>query len=217
MSIRHHPADDTLLRFAAGRLSPGLAFVVQAHLQGCAQCRTRAAAFQAVGGVLLDEEPPAALAPTAFTDVLARLGEPPAAVPVPRAPRQAKLNFLPDLRLPPLLGLCDAGPWRWLGRGVRYSQLRLPWAPEANVMLLRVAANRPLFSHTHTAQELTLILHGGYQDRTGQYGPGDVAQGDADLLHQPRADAQGCICLSSFEGRLLLDGWLGWWQRRLGL
>jgi putative transcriptional regulator len=214
MSITHHPADDTLLRFAAGTLSAGLALLAAAHVAGCAQCRGRMVAFEAVGGALLDSQAPAALAPTAFADVLARLDD---EAPAPPAPPRAKRHLPPDMLLPPMLGLCDIGHWLWLGRGVRYSRLRLPWAPEANVMLVRVAANRPLFSHTHTAHELTLILRGGYSDGTGQYATGDMAEGDGDLRHQPRADAEGCICLLALEGRLLLDGWLGWWQRRLGL
>jgi putative transcriptional regulator len=215
MSIRHHPADDTLLRFVAGRLNAGLALVVEAHVTGCAQCRTRVAAFEAVGGALLEAQPPAALAPTAFADVLARLDETPAAARAPRALRQAPRHLPPELALPPMLAVCDIGPWRWLGRGVRFGRVRLPWAPEANVMLLRVAANRPIFRHTHAAHELTLILRGGYSDSTGQYATGDMAESDAELLHQPRADAEGCICLLALEGRLLLDGWLGWCQRRL--
>jgi len=91
----------------------------------------------------------------------------------------------------------------------------LPGAPQANVILIRAAANLPIFRHTHTAHELTLILRGGYTDSTGQYATGDTAESDATLLHQPRADAEGCICLLAFEGRLLLAGWLGWCQRRL--
>ncbi len=217
MSIQHHPADDTLLRLAAGKLNAGLAFVVEAHLAGCAQCRGRVAVFEAMGGALLDSQPPAAVAPAAFADVLARLDELPPAVPAPRAPHQAKLHLLPDMLLPPLLGLCDIGSWLWVGRGVRYSPVRLPWAPKANVMLLRVAANRPMLRHTHSAHELTLVLRGGYSDCTGQYGTGDMAEGDGALLHQPRADAEGCISLVAIEGRVLLTGRLGWWQRRLGL
>jgi len=209
MSIQHHPTDDTLLRFAAGGLNAGLTLVTQAHLQSCPQCRTRLAGFEATGGALLDEQPPAALAPTAFADVLARLDAPAAATMRPPAP------VGPDL--PAVLAGCEIGRWYWLGRGIRYSPVRLPWAPEANVMLLRVAANCAVFPHTHAAHELTQILRGGYTDCTGTYGPGDMADADDTLLHQPWADAEGCLCLAALEGPMRLDGWLGRWQRRLGL
>jgi putative transcriptional regulator len=216
MSIQHHLADDTLLSLASGKLNAGLALVAAAHLHGCEHCRARLGAFEAVGGALLDEMAPAPMALTAFTDVLARLDESPAAAPA-RAPLQADLHLPPDMALPPVLAACEIGRWYWLGRGVRYSQVRLPWAPEANVMLLRVAANCAVFRHTHARHELTQILHGGYSDCTGQYGPGDMAEGDEALLHQPRADEEGCICLGALDGGLVLGGWLGRLQRRLGI
>ncbi len=209
MSIQHHPTDDTLLRFAAGALNAGLTLVTEAHLHVCAQCRARLGEFEATGGALLDEQPPAALAPTAFADVLARLDGPAVAVRPPVPPANSDM--------PAVLAGCEIGRWWWLGRGIRYSQVRLPWAPEANVMLLRVAANRAVFPHTHAAHELTQILRGGYSDCTGTYGPGDMADADDTLLHQPWADAEGCLCLAALEGPMRLDGWLGRWQRRLGL
>ncbi len=216
MNIQHHPADDTLLRLASGTLNPGLALVAQAHLRVCPQCRARAASFEAVGGALLDQQPATAMAPSAFADVLARLDETPPAIPAPRTPRRANLNLPPDVALPDILAGCDIGRWLWFGKGIRYSGVRLPWAPEANVMLLRVAANCAVYPHTHAAHELTLILRGGYSDITGQYGPGDLAEADPDLLHTPFADAEGCLCLAALEGAMRLDGWLGKWQRRLG-
>jgi putative transcriptional regulator len=217
MIIKHHPNDDTLLRHAAGKLNAGLALVTEAHLHNCAHCRDRVATFEAVGGTLLDSQPAAAMTLTAFTDVLARLGERPATAPAPRIPRQAELSLPPGMTLPSVLAGCDIGRWLWLGRGVRYSQVRLPWAPDSNVMLLRVAANRAVVRHTHALHELTLILHGGYSDCTGRYGPGDMADADETLLHQPHADEEGCICLAALEGGLRLGGWMGRLQRRLGI
>lgn len=216
MSIQHHLTDDTLLRHAAGRLNAGLALVTAAHLHHCAHCRGRVAALEAVGGALLDMAAPVAMAPSAFSDVLARLDERPAPPLLP-ALRRAALDLPPEMELPPMLAGCDIGRWLWLGRGVRYSRVRLPWAPDANVMLLRVAANRAVVRHAHAAHELTQILYGGYSDSTGQYGPGDMAEHDETVLHQPRADEEGCICLAALEGGLRLDGWMGRLQRRLGI
>ena len=216
MTITHHPADDTLLRHATGALNAGLALVVEAHLTGCPQCRARVAGFEALGGALMEAEKMEPLAPAAFAEVLARLDEPLPVTTAPHVPRRAMLHLPPGMKLPDVLAGCDIGRWLWFGPGVRYSQVRLPWAPEANVMLLRVAANRGVVTHSHALHELTQILHGGYSDCTGSYGPGDMAEGDELLLHQPRADAEGCLCLAALEGGLRLGGWLGRLQRRLG-
>ena len=216
MSIHHHPSEEILLHHAAGTLGAGLSLVIDAHLHACPLCRSRVAAFEALGGALLESLPPAMLAPAAFADVLARLEELPAAAPAPLPPRQAGPALPEGLRLPPVLAGCGIGRWLWAGPGVRYSRVSLPWAPEANVMLMRVAANRQVIRHSHAETELTQVLYGSYSDATGQYGPGDMAEADDTLLHQPRAEAEGCICLAALEGGLRLDGFLGRLQRRLG-
>lgn len=131
--------------------------------------------------------------------------------------RKAALNLPQGLVLPSVLAGCDIGPWRWFGPGLRRSLVRLPWAPDAKVMLVRMAPNAAGARHGHTAHELTLILHGGYDDG-GQYGPGDLGEGD-EAPHQPRADAEeadagGCICLMALEGGWRLTGWLGWLPQR---
>ena len=64
MSLRHHPSDSVLTRYAAGGLGKGPALVVEAHLGACAACRREVAQWEAVGGALLDRLPPAAMAPS---------------------------------------------------------------------------------------------------------------------------------------------------------
>lgn len=73
MSVASHPGDETLLRYAAGTLPAGPRVVVDAHLEGCPVCRARVRAFEAIGGRVLEETAPAALAPDALDRVLARL------------------------------------------------------------------------------------------------------------------------------------------------
>ncbi len=80
-------------------------------------------------------------------------------------------------------------------------------------MLLRVAANRRVLSHSHGGAEFTQILHGSFQDETGQYAAGDLAEEDEHTNHQPHAGPQGCLCLASLEGGLRLP-WLNRLTRR---
>ncbi|HEY0953193.1 MAG TPA: transcriptional regulator, partial [Roseateles sp.] len=56
--IRHHPTDDVLLSYAGGSLATGMRAVVAVHLELCPECRERVAQLRAVGGALLDDEPP---------------------------------------------------------------------------------------------------------------------------------------------------------------
>ncbi|GAN79133.1 ChrR family anti-sigma-E factor [Acidocella aminolytica] len=211
--IRHHPSAETLLAHAAGQLPAGHALVVAAHAQGCPHCRAELARLEALGGELLDSLTPEGMALDAFTATLARLDEPPHPRRVPAKPRQANLRLPHGISLPSVLAGAEISRWLWVGPGVRYSRVRLPWAPNDNVMLLSVAANRRVIAHSHGGSEFTQVLQGSFSDETGHYGAGDMAEEDNDTNHQPRANDDGCLCLAALEGGLRLP-WLTRLTRR---
>lgn len=74
--IRHHPADDLLLSLAAGTLSIGASLVVRTHVETCVQCQERLGLFEAVGGVTLEDLPPASLSAQALARTLATIDRP---------------------------------------------------------------------------------------------------------------------------------------------
>ncbi len=210
--IRHHPTDDVLLSYAGGSLAAGMRAVVAVHLELCPECRERVAPLRAVGGALLDDEPPAAMRDDALASVLARIDAPPA----PAARRKA--NPPPPLPAgaiwPRALRDASATRWRWLGPGMRWSRVTLPDAPEANVFLLRIGAGKYLPSHTHTGTELTQIIYGRFHDGRALFGPGDFDLADGEVHHQPVVqDGSECICVAAVDGKLAFDGlvarWLG--------
>jgi putative transcriptional regulator len=200
--ISHHPSDLTLARLAGGTLGAGPELVVATHLAGCPQCRGRLRSFEAVGGAMLDEAAPARLSPDAFQRALERLDEAdPPAEPQPRV-------LHPDL--PPPLNAYEIGPWRLVGPGFRWRRLTLPESSDANVIMLRVAAGRPVPHHGHSGTEYTQVLTGSFSDALGQYRAGDCIEMDEEVSHQPVVDRNGeCICLAAVEGRLRLSGWIG--------
>lgn len=201
--IRHHPSTETLLAYAAGTLRAGHALVVTAHLQGCSDCQRSVAKLEALGGTLLEDLPPDTLPPDAFARTLAALENTPA-----RAKPIAEPAYLPSNTLmPQALSATRIGRWLWVGRGVHYSRVYLPWAPKERVMLIKVAANRPVIAHSHGGREFTQILQGSYHDEAGSYQCGDMTEEDHQTTHQPRAGEQGCLCLAALEDGLRLP-WL---------
>jgi putative transcriptional regulator len=200
--IAHHPSDLTLARLAGGSLGAGPQLVVATHLSACPQCRERLQSFEAVGGAMLDGTPPARLSADAFARALKRVDEADqAAEPAPRV-------LHPDL--PPPLNGYEMGPWRPVGRGFRWRRLTLPEAPDANVIMLKVAAGQPVPRHGHTGSEYTQVLTGSFSDALGRYSAGDCIEMDEDVNHQPVVDPDGeCVCLAAIEGKLRLSGWLG--------
>ncbi|WP_243367773.1 ChrR family anti-sigma-E factor [Microvirga solisilvae] len=208
MSAKHHPSDETLLRYAAGTLEPGPALVVATHLELCPACSDKARTFEAVGGAMLDDLPPTEMAHDALDKVLSRIdAEPRHASPKPAARRPAVLD---GFVLPDALKGCDIGPWRWRGPGVHMSRVVIPDAPKASVMLIKVGAGRRLPHHGHTGTEYTLILKGSFTDDGVRFARGDIEEADADVKHQPVVDPDGeCICLAAIDGHMRLQGLIG--------
>jgi putative transcriptional regulator len=190
----HHPYDDTLARSAAGRLGAGPGLVVAAHLSGCAECRARVRLFEAVGGALIEEAPVRPVRPDLFAETLKRLD-----APYVEPPRAA---FSLD-------GL-EMSPWRRVTRSFQFRRVTLPHAPEANVIMLKVAPGQKMPHHTHSGTEYTQILQGSFHDDFGRYVAGDCVEADEEVEHQPIVDSDvDCICLAAVDGRLKLSGWLG--------
>jgi putative transcriptional regulator len=207
MTINHHPSDETLLRLAAGTLGAGPALVVSVHLEGCALCRERVAKFEAAGGAILEEMPPAPLAADLFGRTVQRLEAIPS-TPV-REPAPKKQPAL-GIELPLAMRHCEVGPWRWLGPGFHWSKVKLAESPEAKIMLLKGRAGLHLPAHGHTGLEFMQVLSGSLSDERGRYFPGDLDEADDAVDHRPVVGSESdCICLAALEGDTRLHGMLG--------
>lgn len=202
MTITHHPATDTLAAYAAGSLDTARRLVVASHLERCAACRRTVGDFEAVGGAMLEDLPPAPMEQDALARVLARLDAVPAASP-PHA-----MNAQADL--PACLRSCTLGEWRWIGPGLRVRPVALPQAGKARLFLLKGAAGARLPHHAHTGEEFAAVLTGAYTHEGGRFGPGDFDRADEMTEHTPvvTADAE-CICLIALEGRVRMTGLAG--------
>lgn len=206
MSITQHPTDETLTAFAAGNLDEGRSVVVAAHLEACASCRKWAAMVQQIGGVLLSDLPPTAMADDAFSRTLARIDREERA-----QERRLPLTAPSDLCMLPMAARpYPVGSWRWMGPGVHWRPVQVPADSGARVFLLKAAPGTKMPHHTHTGTELTLVLSGAFAHEGGTYGPGDIDEADETVEHQPIvAPGEDCICLVAMEGQLRLLGIVG--------
>lgn len=206
MTIRHHPSDESLLFHVAGSLGSGPALAVAIHVAGCARCQAQVADFETIGGVLLEKMPPELVEPTALTNTLQKIASSKQSTP-PSPPAPLRCD---DLELPLQMSSCGLGPWRWLGPGMKWRRVTLPWDSNANVLLLKVAAGRSLPWHTHTGTEFTQVLHGSFSHHLGRYLPGDMDEADGDIEHRPIVDqGSDCISLAALDGDIRIRGRLG--------
>ena len=203
---RFHPTDEHLMAYAGGALDEARGLLVATHLALCPDCRGAVGRFEAVGGDLIDQAPMAPLGRDALARMMARLDEPappaPARRPIPGDP------LLPE----PLRGRLGVrlADLRWRRRIGMLAEVELPIAGAGTAKLLRIGAGGAMPRHTHTDEELTLVLSGGFTDDAGHYLRGDVALGDPGITHRPVADpGEDCICLAVVVGEVRLPGFLG--------
>jgi putative transcriptional regulator len=211
---RHHLDPATVVSYTAGALSPEMSAVVATHLEGCAHCRRTVARAEGIGGALVDQQQASAVRADRLAGLRAAMleglaqagppGHPPAPAPAPAANDPDRL----PTPLQPYFGASyRALKWRWMGPGMHYIQRR--GAGGQTLLMLRIAPGKSLPVHGHGGTEITQILRGAYDDALGHFGPGDVADLDADTEHQPvTAPGVPCICVAAMDAPLRFPGWV---------
>ena len=201
MMIRHHLPDSLLMGYAAGTLPEAFNLVISAHVSLSEDARARLGAFEAVGGVVLDDEPEVALADDSYARMMARLET------LPQA--NARTPQAGDAVYPaPLTEYMERGVrWQSLGKGVKQAILKTDAG--ASARLLRIPAGQAVPDHGHKGTELTLVLQGAFFDGNKRFGRGDIEIATEETEHTPVAEAgMECICLAATDAPLKFSGLL---------
>jgi putative transcriptional regulator len=202
MTIRHHISDPVLMAYAAGELPEAFNLIVATHVSMCDDCRAQLAAFEAVGGAVVEMQDEVAMSGPALEATLARLDLMPQATA--RARRPSRGIFPAPLADYVGTDLASVG-WTSLGAGVR--QAILPTDQKATARLLYIPAGARMPDHGHRGMEMTLVLQGAFADHHDRFGPGDVEFADEGMEHTPVAEAgQDCICLAVTDAPLRFNG-----------
>jgi putative transcriptional regulator len=92
---------------------------------------------------------------------------------------------------------------------VRRHTVKLESRPASSLYLLHIAAGKTVPEHGHGGAEMTLILSGVYRDVLGRFGPGDIADLDEHVEHQPEVEPDApCICLVATETPTRFKGFI---------
>lgn len=200
MTINHHPTEDLLLAYAAGDLAEAWSLMIATHMALCPACRGVVRDAEAIGGALIDELAPQAVAADALEKTLARAeagdAEPVALKPSVSAP------VLPQPLRDYAGGDVGALQWRRLGRGAFHLPLVKGRKGEV-ARLLKIPAGLPVPEHGHNGLELTMVLCGSFVDDKVRFARGDTETADAALVHRPVAEpGADCICLAVTDAPL---------------
>lgn len=196
MTITHHLDDATILAFASGTIGEAYGIVVASHISMCAICLAALRQAESLGGGILADQPAAPVSDMCRAATLASLDVAPAQRHVPKIHGE----------LPPALARALGGKalgdikWHKKAPGVATFDVALPKVERTQLKLLRIGTGRAMPEHGHGGEELTLILKGSYSDHMGKFIPGDVADLNQDVEHQPMVDSdEDCICLVATE------------------
>ena len=174
-----------------------------------------------VGGALLVDEPPEAVGADALTRTLALIEQ--AEANDRLAARQAARNlpFAKELlELPASVrdaGLKALRRRRWSFGGFGIKRLPLIASGGAIIELVRVEPGRGAAEHDHTAEELTLVLTGAYNDGHARYEPGEISHAAPGFMHAPCAEpGELCYLMLISFGPARFTGQIGLLQRLIG-
>lgn len=213
MTPVHHLDLATVMAYAAGALAPASMIVAATHLSGCGHCRAQVRDAEQIGGLLVEQQQPAEVDGARRQQLRAamfdRLDEQNAAPsrPMSFVPAAADPDRLPA-PLHPYFGASFGDlKWRWMAPGVHC--IRSAGVSGGHLFMLKIAPGKSMPLHSHGGSELTHILRGAYDDVLGHFGPGDVADLDSDVMHQPvTAAGVPCICVAALDAPLRFPGWL---------
>lgn len=200
MNISHHLDDATIVAYAAGTLGHAHGMVVASHLAYCAECRASVREAEVIGGEILElEGHSVAVSDMCRAATLASLD---AVAPVaPRTKTAKAFTDVPNILSGVLAGQSlDTLNWKKKAPGVAVFEIPMPKDSRGKLMLLSIGPGKSMPEHSHGGEELTLILRGSYSDKFGRFMPGDVADLDEEVEHQPVVDSsEPCICLVAIE------------------
>lgn len=209
-NVHHHPSDDQLTEFSAGVLPMSRALCVSAHVEHCHSCQQRLKKMQQLASAQLDTLAPQRVSDALKQSVMQGIKQ--------QAQQQITAPPKPSVSTPVSDGIprClrkwvpesfDQLKWTSLTPSVSISEL-CSEGSGAKAALVKVKAGGNMAHHSHTGDEVTVILKGSYSDEDGCYREGDYVFRDNGHKHMPIAtNDQDCICLIVLDAPIQFTGW----------
>ncbi|MEZ6000893.1 cupin domain-containing protein [Hyphomonas sp.] len=201
--------DDWLAMQSAGSLSPFKQLLLTCQADINPRLKKTFDSNDHVAGALLESAKPAALSGDFLSRLNARLDTEQAIPPAADADTNLINEDEPEWMPAPLADYVrrSGRRLRWRSAGLGVQQARLGRSDRGErLYLLRARPGLPVPRHSHSGQEWTLVLAGGYKSGSRQFVPGDIHQEDEGCMHDLRIDDDGpCISLIVDEGKLRFE------------
>ena len=210
MSVSQHLDPATIFAYATGDLPEAYSVLVAAHIAVCDTCRSAVRAAEELGGALIEDEG-APLADNAFDRLMTEIDGGPATfqrrLHVAETAKGGEVPF-PLQRL--IGNSLDEISWKRLVPGIKKCDLAVESDDQSSLYMLWISPGMKVPEHSHGGVEMTLVLRGAFEDRFGRFGPGDIADHDEDVEHQPTVCGdEPCICIVASDAQVRYKGLLG--------
>lgn len=202
----HHPAPDLLTAFSAGTLHLGQALCIATHLESCAECRTNLQRLNSIGATLFAQQDIQPVSENLKTSVMAHLDDP---VQEKSSSAPVKASLIPRALRQFIPGDYNNLKWKKLSPSIKAVTLCVD-VDGTRVEMVRIKPGGKVATHTHTGDEMTLVLEGSFSDETGIFREGDFVLLDERHHHKPMATKdRECICLTATSAPVRFTGFLG--------
>lgn len=220
----HHPTPEILADYAAGGLRLSHALCIAAHLEHCPACRQQVSKLERVGAHFFAapaSEPVAdpemdVLKQKVFAEIEQR-SQMPSPVEHTAAPRTATPSgyHVPKSLRQFIQSGYDQVEWSRVSPAIKIATLcRDHDGSQVAISCVKPGGKMP--HHSHTGDEITVVLEGSFSDEDGIYRKGDFILRDSRDKHKPivTKDAE-CICLMVLDGPIQFTGVFTRWLNPL--
>ena len=196
-SVKHHVNDELMLAYVSGNLPEAFSIAVAAHISMCDECRIAMESYDAVGGVLLEDQIDVEVSIDALQRTFDKISS---SGPVKKISKPVNSDI--PAPLSDYVGhSLDSINWQPIGMGVKQSILET--SNDATARLLYIPPGTAMPDHSHSGIEMTLVLKGAFADENEYFAKGDIEIADGSTNHTPvAADGSPCICLAVTEAPL---------------
>jgi len=217
MSIKFHPQHETLLNYTGGNLSPAYMSVIEVHTKFCSGCANLVSQLEKLGGMAIDSQP-ATIVETSFDQLMQLVSEQETRKEslTPHHEQSPLKHIMQYAKYPAQKAMQDKSRWINVVRGIKDQKINID-DEKYRSRLMFIKAGTKIPAHTHTGEEVTVVLKGSFSDDFGQYQAGDFIVRDGSHEHSPYADTD-CICYAITDAPLHYTGLFGpvikWFNQR---
>lgn len=191
--IKHHPSEDILAQFVSGELPAAVSVAVAIHVEMCSCCQQKVAHYteQAAQLSLVEADTESSMSALDLDDMFAQITQDESLESVPMKLSSTLQWGDKQIVVPTALQQLEFSDWSGLGK-INRSRVKLDDDSNRS-SLLHIEAGGEIPAHTHTGQELTVLLDGSFKDEMGEYHRGDFIWLNTEHQHQPISE-EGCLC-----------------------